>query len=279
MAIYAIGDIQGCYESLLRLLERLNFDTSSDRIWFVGDLVNRGPHSLQTLRFVKSMGDHAVCVLGNHDLHLLAIWQQLHRHFKNSDTLAPIFKAADGEDLLTWLLYRPLIHHDPALSLTMVHAGIPPHWSISEAQQRAAEVEAVLQSRECYHFLTAMYGNKPDNWHDDLKGDDRLRYIVNALTRTRYIHPDGKLDFKIKSAPGAPQQGKPEPWYRIKHRKSRHDRIVFGHWSTLGYYHDHNVFGVDSGCLWGGQLTALRIDVDPPQAIHYHCPQAVPPKG
>ena len=260
MAIYAIGDIQGCYNELQQLLEKLHFDPSADRLWLTGDLVNRGPRSLEVLRLVRSLGSKAVTVLGNHDLHLLALWQHHHRHFKSNDTLAAIFAAPDGEELLDWLRCQPLMHYDAQLDFAMLHAGLPPQWDLQQALACAAEVEAVLRSDRFDEFLGHMYGNKPDLWSANLSGWDRLRFIVNCLTRLRFCTLEGKLDFKHKGHPGE-QPGKDHlPWFQLPQRKSRDTRIVFGHWSTLGLYQSDNVHAIDTGCLWGGSLTALKLE-------------------
>lgn len=259
MATYAIGDIQGCFTPLQKLLKKIGFKAKQDTLWFAGDLVNRGPESLETLRFVKGLGDAAVTVLGNHDLHLLALWRNQHRHFKSNDTLAPIFDAPDHVELLEWLRRQPLLHHDAALGYTMVHAGIPPQWDLDTAKRCAAEVEAVLCGDEFDSFLENMYGNHPRYWFESHEGWDRLRFTVNAFTRMRFCSPHGVLEFKLKGKPG--QQPTPYiPWYDVEERRTRGQRIVFGHWSTLGYHHGDDVIALDSGCLWGGALTAYRLD-------------------
>ncbi|MGM0593835.1 MAG: symmetrical bis(5'-nucleosyl)-tetraphosphatase [Pseudomonadota bacterium] len=259
MATYAIGDIQGCFDELQRLLEQIRFDPAVDRLWFVGDLVNRGPKSLETLRFVRDLGDAARSVLGNHDLHLLALWQNRQRHFKRSDTLAAIFRAEDGEALLEWLRALPLMHYDATLDTAMIHAGLPPQWDREQALACAAEVETVLRGERFHEFLGHMYGNKPVQWSPQLRGWDRLRFIVNCFTRLRFCTPDGELEFKHKGVPG---EGRHDylPWFALPQRRSRDTPIVFGHWSTLGLYRGDNVHAIDTGCLWGGSLTALRLE-------------------
>ena len=259
MSTYAIGDIQGCYDELQQLLEQLHFDPAQDRLWLTGDLVNRGPKSLQTLRFVKGLGESAVTVLGNHDLHLLAVWQHKHKHFKSNDTLGPIFKADDSEELLQWLRQQPLMHYDAELDYAMLHAGLPPQWDRDEALARAAEVEAVLRGEKFHEFLGHMYGNKPSRWSDNLQGWDRLRFIVNCFTRMRFCREDGKLDLKNKGKlENAPKEY--APWFELSGRRSRDQRLVFGHWSALGLYQCNNVNAIDTGCLWGGTLTALQLE-------------------
>lgn len=259
MTTYAIGDIQGCYDELQALLELIHFNREQDTLWFVGDLVNRGPKSLETLRFVKSLGERAVTVLGNHDLHLLATWQNKHRHFKSNDTLAPIFAADDSEELLEWLRHRPLLHHDARLGYTMVHAGLPPQWDLQLARQCATEVEHVLRGKKFKEFLGHMYGNKPNRWCPQLQGWDRLRFIVNCFTRLRFCTAQGELEFDQK---GSPEQSDGEhlPWFRVPHPGWAGSRIVFGHWSTLGLHQENQTTAIDTGCLWGGSLTALRLD-------------------
>ncbi len=262
MATYAIGDVQGCFEELQRLLAAVHFDPAVDTLWFAGDLVNRGPDSLAVLRFVHSLDDRVVTVLGNHDLHLLACaWggRKPHRH----DTLAEILNAADREPLLQWLRHRPLLHHDAARNTLLVHAGLPPQWSVHDALARAAELEQALRGGRCAEFLRDMYGNEPDKWSSDLAGNDRLRFITNSLTRMRYCTQRGRVDLKPKGPPGT-QAGKLLPWYAVPGRATRGTRVLFGHWATLhlapARTGEHNVVGLDTGCVWGGQLTALRLD-------------------
>ncbi len=259
MATYAIGDIQGCYDELQQLLEKIGFDPTADRLWLTGDLVNRGPRSLEVLRFVKGLGDRAVTVLGNHDLHLLALWQHRHQHFKSNDSLAGIFQANDGEELLEWLRYRPLMHYDTGLGIAMVHAGLPPQWDLGLALACAAEVEAVLRSEKFAEFLGHMYGNNPARWSAHLTGWDRLRFIVNCFTRLRFCSIDGELEFRHKGKPGE-EEGEYLPWFKVPQRQSTDTPIIFGHWSTLGLYQADNVHGIDTGCLWGGTLTALQLE-------------------
>jgi bis(5'-nucleosyl)-tetraphosphatase (symmetrical) len=259
MATYAIGDIQGCFDELQQLLELIQFNPKNDRLWFAGDLVNRGPKSLETLRFVKGLGDAAITVLGNHDLHLIALWKNRHRHTKGNRALAAIFKARDGDELLDWLRRQPLMHYDKQFDIAMVHAGLPPQWSVEKALGRAAEVEKVLRGPKLREFLGHMYGNKPNRWSKKLGGWDRLRFIVNCFTRMRYCTPKGGLDFVSKGKPDFKEKNS-LPWFTVPKRKSREQTIIFGHWSTLGLYQENNVHAIDTGCLWGGSLTALRLD-------------------
>lgn len=259
MATYAIGDLQGCYASLLRLLEKIKFDDTKDTLWFAGDLVNRGPDSLSTLRFVKSLGDSAITVLGNHDLHLLAIAA---KHKKTKDSrIKDIIKAEDSDELLHWVRHQPLLHHDPHLNYTMVHAGIYPKWSIKKAIKYAHELEDVLRSEYYIEFIYHMYGNLPDKWDKELTRWKRYRFICNSFTRMRYCEKDGTLNFKSHGAPGIHPKNT-LPWFDVPKRKAENDRIIFGHWSTLGKINKHNVYALDTGCVWGGELTALRIDTD-----------------
>lgn len=258
MAVFAIGDIQGCYDELQRLLERIKFNPAKDTLWFAGDLVNRGPKSLETLRFVKSLGAHAICVLGNHDLHLLALAAGNDKH-KASDTLDEVLAAPDRDELLEWLRHRPLLHHDASLGFTLVHAGLPPQWDLGIASECARELETVLQSNDYTDFLRNMYGNQPARWSPSLQGIERLRFIVNCFTRMRYVSNEGDLDLASKGAPGTQPDGF-VPWYAAPGRKSARLHILFGHWSTVGKVTGHNVYPLDTGCVWGGQLSALRLD-------------------
>ena len=258
MATYAIGDIQGCFQELQALLNQIEFDPHNDRLWFAGDLVNRGPDSLQTLRFIHGLGDSAICVLGNHDLHLLAADFD-NRYARPKDTLDSILSAADRDDLLHWLRHRPLMHHDPTLDFTLIHAGLPPQWDLELALACAAEVEHCLRGSDYGLFLQQMYGNQPDQWNPGLQSWDRLRFITNCFTRLRYCSPSGTLNLKDKGPPGSQPSGD-LPWFRIPGRASQSLRILFGHWSTLGQCTDENIFPLDTGCLWGGSLTALRLE-------------------
>jgi len=277
MAVYAIGDVQGCFDELQALLEKLAFDAQHDRLWFAGDLVNRGPLSLETLRFIKGLGNSAICVLGNHDLHLLAA---AYGHpLKHDDhTLDAILDAPDRDELIEWLRRLPLLHHDAALGFTLVHAGLPPQWDLSQAQQCALEVETVLRGDGIADLLSSMYGNHPAQWADDLDGINRLRFIINCFTRLRFCDHNGRLDFKSKGAPGSQPAGF-YPWYEITDRASRDLKIIFGHWSTLRDYDYPAIYPIDSACLWGGALTALRIDADPPVRINQPCPGHQTPGG
>ena len=273
MATYAIGDVQGCFDQLQTLLHTLHYKPDEDILWFVGDIVNRGPDSLKTLRFIHSLGDRAVTVLGNHDLHLLAIAYSNNRPNKK-DTFADILAAADRDELMQWLRHRPLIHHDAKLNMCMVHAGIHPEWSIADALRYAHEVETLLQSKYIGEFLSHMYGDKPDTWSNDLVGWDRLRFITNVFTRMRYLHKDtAALSLKEKSALGT-QADYLTPWFSANQRKTDNLPIVFGHWSTLTNPGLKNIYPIDTGCLWGGKLSALRLDASPLNVIAIDCPQS-----
>lgn len=276
MAVYAVGDIQGCYEALARLLAELRFDPGRDRLWVVGDLVNRGPQSLETLRFVHSLGDASLTVLGNHDLALLAAAAGLRAGRGHTLDMDAVLNAADGPELLDWLRHRPLLHHDPALGFTMVHAGIPPRWSLREARARAAELEGALRGHEYRVFLEHMRGDSPASWSEDLEGWERLRFICNAFTRMRYCTLEGELDFTANGAPGS-QPTQLKPWFMFPAPDTARRRIVFGHWSTLGRYARGGVYGLDSGCVWGGELSALRLDLPEPRFHHVRCPGTLRP--
>ena len=260
MAVFAVGDIQGCHEDLRRLLDRLRFDPDEDSLWLTGDLVNRGPESLEVLRFVKSLPKPAISVLGNHDLHLLAVAAGTEQPRK-SDTFEEVLEAGDRDELLDWLRRRPLLHHDRELGYTLLHAGLPPQWDLDQAFACAHELERVLRGDDYADFLREMYGNRPSRWSPSLAGMDRLRFVVNCFTRLRYCTAEGELDLKSKGAPGSQPEGV-MPWFEVPGRRSAGLHILFGHWSTLGAVRGHNVHALDTGCVWGGKLTALRLDGD-----------------
>jgi len=256
MATYAVGDIQGCYDELRQLLEQIHFDPAQDQLWLVGDLVNRGPDSLQVLRFVRSLGDAAITVLGNHDLHLLAVAEgvaELHR----SDTLDGILNAPDRDELLTWLRQQRLLHVDG--DHVLVHAGLLPQWGIKQAASLAREVEDALRGKDYATFLARMYGNVPHTWDDELGSYKRLRVIVNACTRLRICTPQGEMEFKFKGEVDRIPQGY-VPWFEVDGRKSRKATVIFGHWSALGLKVTPNIIALDTGCLWGGPMTAIRLE-------------------
>jgi len=253
----AIGDVQGCLTELKQLLDLCRFDPAEDQLWFVGDLVNRGPDSLGVLRFVRTLGDSAKIVLGNHDLHLLAVALGVDsRSLRTGDTLDEILHAPDRDDLLNWLLTRPLAVAEGCD--LMVHAGVNPSWSIDETLALAAEVETQLQ-RDPATLFAHMYGDEPRQWSQGLQGFDRWRFVINTLTRMRYCHPDGRIDLKMKGAPGSQKDGW-LPWFDIGSRASRDSRIICGHWSTLGLLDRADVLALDTGCVWGGSLSAACLD-------------------
>lgn len=252
MSTYAIGDVQGCFDELQRLLEEIIFDKKRDRLWFVGDLVNRGPKSLEVLRFVRGLGDRAVVVLGNHDLHLITQFEGFERARKD-DTFQDVTAAHDARDLVDWLRTRPMMHAEG--SYAMVHAGLLPQWSVAGALKLAKEVEAALARPGYREFLAHLYGSKPEAWRDSLGGWDRLRVIVNAMTRMRFCTKQGKMEFRAKGAEPPPGF---LPWYQTR-RKDR-QKLVFGHWSQLGLKLTQRFAALDSGCVWGGALSALRLE-------------------
>lgn len=269
MAVYAVGDVQGDYAALLALLDRIDFDASRDRLWFTGDLVNRGPASLEVLRFVRDLGECAVTVLGNHDLHLLAIAHGV-RPLKSRDTVGDVLDAPDRDALLGWLRQRPLMVHDPETGYAMVHAGLLPQWNITQARGLASEVEAVLNGPDYPQLLANMYGDNPDCWVPNLSGWARLRVIINAFTRLRFCDPSGKLFLQYKGPPGSQPDGV-LPWFQVPRRRAVNTTIVFGHWSALGLHCGDGVLGLDSGCIWGGRLTAYPLDPRGRQPIQVPC--------
>ena len=256
MATYAIGDVQGCFGALQRLLDKIRFDVAHDQLWFVGDLVNRGPDSLAILRFVKNLGDRAVTVLGNHDLHLLMVAEGCAQPLKN-DTLREVLEAPDRKELLHWLRCQRMMYSRDGF--VMVHAGLLPSWSVEKALSLAREVKDALRG-ENYHELAArMYGNQPLQWRDDLSGMDRLRVIINAMTRLRVCTADGVMEFAYK---GKPENSPPGylPWYEVPGRMNRDATIICGHWSALGLLLRGNLLALDTGCLWGGNLSAVCLE-------------------
>ncbi|HEY4369234.1 MAG TPA: symmetrical bis(5'-nucleosyl)-tetraphosphatase [Steroidobacteraceae bacterium] len=267
MPTYAIGDIQGCYDEFEALLEHIRFDPARDRLWLVGDLVNRGPRSLDVLRKVRDLGDAAIAVLGNHDLHLLAVATTPGGKPKSKDTLQEILQAPDRDELLEWLRHRPLLHHDTNLGYTMIHAGLPPQWDLQTAQSCALEVQSALVDDARYRELFEhMYGDEPSLWSQELQGFARLRFITNCFTRLRFCRADGHLELKYKGRlEQAPQHVM--PWFRAPHRKSAGLRIVCGHWSALGYHDGDGVLSIDTGCVWGSQLCAVRLDQSAPPVM------------
>lgn len=258
MAVWAIGDVQGCDEELKELLDAIGFDPKRDRLWFCGDLVNRGGRSLEVLRRVRALGDRATVVLGNHDLSLLAV-ACAGRRGRIREEFARILAADDADELITWLRTRKLAHHDAKLGWLMVHAGLDPRWSVEKTLALAGEVEAALAGPRHSELLRRMFGDKPASFQDSLKGISRLRAIINVLTRLRYCDERGRIDFKSKGPPGTQKSGF-HPWFSVPGMKQRRVKIVCGHWSTLGLFIACGVYGIDTGCVWGGRLTALRLD-------------------
>ncbi len=256
MAIYAVGDIQGCYTELVQLLEKVAFDPVADQLWLVGDLVNRGPDSLQVLRLIKSLGDSAITVLGNHDLHLLAVAEGA-TSVHHSDTLDEILNAPDRAELLHWLRQQRMLH--VVEDVVLVHAALLPSWTVKQAVKLAKEVEAALRGKNYAEFLAHIYGNQPDRWDEKLSGYSRLRVITNILTRMRICTDDEKMEFKFK----AERHSIPKSyraWFDMPARASSNSTVVFGHWSALGLLAQDNLIALDTGCLWGGPLTAMRLD-------------------
>ncbi|MEN9903748.1 MAG: hypothetical protein RLZZ555_313 [Pseudomonadota bacterium] len=276
MALYLIGDLQGCDEPLQRLLQQLDFSPSRDTIYLLGDLVNRGPGSLAVLRQLMGYGGSAQCLLGNHDLHLLAVAEGV-RQAHRSDTIDPVLAAPDRAELVQWVRTRPL-----ALSVQgwlLVHAGLLPQWDVAQALELARGFSAMLAGSEGSGWLQRMYGNQPDRWSDDLAGDDRWRLVVNAMTRLRFCSAEGQMEFATKDSAGAAPAGY-LPWFDVPGRRSAGQPIAFGHWSTLGLLQREHLLGLDTGCLWGGCLSAARLE---PQArgparvaeiLQVDCPQA-----
>ena len=277
MTVYAVGDLQGCLQPLQCLLKDVAFDPAKDRLWLVGDLVNRGPQSLATLRFLYAMRDSLICVLGNHDLHLLAVAHNRER-LKKADTLQEILDAPDRDELLNWLRQQPLLHYDAERDTLLVHAGIPPQWTLSKALKRAAEVQDALRDdTRLPLFLEGMYGNQPARWDKGLRGIERLRVITNYLTRMRFCSADGSLDLKSKEGLDSAPAGF-APWFSYANRKTRKHKIIFGHWAALeGRCSQPNLFALDSGCVWGGAMTLLNLDSGDKHLCHCHAQQRPAP--
>jgi len=281
MSLYLIGDLQGCDAPLKRLLEEISFSPSSDTLFLLGDLVNRGPDSLGVLRRLSALGDAAQCLLGNHDLHALAVWQGV-RKTKRNDTLDAVIKAHDREYLFDWLRHRPMAIK--AHGWLLVHAGVLPQWTAEQTLALAAEVEYVLRRPDIKTELAQMYGNTPATWHDGLTGSDRLRVIINALTRLRFCTAGGLMDFTSNESADNPPAGF-TPWFDVPGRLTKHQPIAFGHWSTLmrgnqrtTMMHD-NTLPLDTGCVWGGCLTAAKLGAVPGdfELLQVKCEQALKP--
>jgi len=267
MATWAIGDVQGCHDELSRLIDTLAFDPARDTLWFCGDLVNRGGQSLAVLRLVKSLGERAVVVLGNHDLSLLAIAQRRREdQARVNAELREVLFADDHEELLGWLRTRKLVHVDRNLGYLLVHAGLFPRWSTQEAESIAGEIEDKLHGEGHRRLLKQMFGNKPDLWSPRLRGIDRWRAGINVFTRMRYVDPRGRIAFGAKGRPGTQRPGL-YPWFSVPGVAERDLRVVCGHWSTLGRFAGLGVHALDTGCVWGGHLTAMRLDGEEPQYV------------
>lgn len=264
MATYAIGDVQGCYPELQRLLDKLRFDPAQDRLWFCGDLVNRGGQSLETLRFIHALRERTVVTLGNHDLSLLAIAQRKpDAQARVNPELREVLFADDAAVLFEWLRSQKLLHHDEQLGWTMVHAGLAPGWTLRQAQRSAQEIERELTSPRHPRLLKNLFGNRPAAWSSRLQGIERMRASINTLTRMRYCDIHGRIDFEGKGIPGTQKPGM-YPWFEVPGMRRRETRIVCGHWSALGRFAGLGVYAIDTGCVWGGQLTALRLDAEEP---------------
>ena len=270
---YLIGDVQGCCQALDGLLAQLDFSPSRDRLYLLGDLVNRGPASLATLRLLSGLGHAATCLLGNHDLHLLALANGV-REPGRGDTLDDILAAPDRESLLDWLRHQRMAVHEQGW--LMVHAGVVPQWDLAQTLQLAGEVETLLRSPALPDFLRVMYGNEPDQWSDELTGYLRARFTVNVLTRLRFCDAAGRLDFKTKDGAGAAPEGF-MPWFDVPGRKTAGIPIAFGHWSTLGFLERPDLLSLDTGCVWGGKLSAVRVDGGRRELIQVQCEQAQRP--
>ena len=272
--IHLIGDLQGCCDAFDRLLDTLDFSPSRDRLYLLGDLVNRGPASRGVLRRLVALGDSAVCLLGNHDLHLLAAAQGV-RPLHPSDTLSELLAGRDRDELLHWLRHQRLAVQ--AEGWLMVHAGVLPAWSAEDTLALAGEVEALLRGPDLAEFLPRMYGNQPDRWDPALRGDERLRLVINALTRLRLVHADdGRMDFKVKEGADQAPPGL-VPWFEAPGRRTKGVPIAFGHWSTLGLVNRPDLLALDTGCVWGGALTAARVDGGRREIVQVRCAQAQVP--
>jgi bis(5'-nucleosyl)-tetraphosphatase (symmetrical) len=266
---FAIGDIQGCHDELRALLAQLGFKSDRDRLWFTGDLVNRGPKSVDVLRYVRALGDNAICVLGNHDLHLLALAFGSKRKQKSNDTLDDVFAAKDRDALLEWLLALPLVHVDSGCGDLLVHAGLVPQWDADAALGLAREVEGALAA-DARSVFDNMYGDQPDRWSESLQGMDRLRFAINVFTRMRICTPEGRIELKMKG-PGRDVRPPWRPWFEHENRSSQDVRVIFGHWSARGLVRSHGAVGLDTGCVWGGALTALDLDSPDAEPVSMPC--------
>jgi len=270
---FLVGDVQGCAEAFERLLAEIDFSPSRDRLVAMGDLVNRGPSSLAVLRRMAAFGDAATCLLGNHDLHLLAVAHGV-RALHRGDTFGDVLAAADRGACLDWLRRRPLAHLEAGW--LCVHAGVVPQWDLAQTLALAAEFAALLSGPDLPAFLRVMYGNEPDRWSDALSGAERWRFVVNTLTRIRFCTDDGRLDFKTKEGAGAAPPGH-RPWFDVPGRRTAGQPIAFGHWSTLGLISSPELLAIDTGCVWGGALTAVRVDGGRREVVQVRCPQTQRP--
>lgn len=268
MATYAVGDLQGCYDPFMRLLDALEFDENKDRLWIAGDLVNRGNKSLKTLRLIHANQHCMFPVLGNHDLHLLRL--AVARNPRINPSLQKLMAADDRDELFDWLRTQPLIREDESLNSVMVHAGIWPGWDVSTAVKRADEVHKVLTNKGYKKFLRRMPGNTPVQWSGKLTGTKRLRFIVNAFTRMRMVYPDGRLALRFSGPPSKANESL-LPWFSVKKRKARTTRIIFGHWSALGFKQTSKLISLDTGCVWGRRLTAVRLDKSGRKPVSVDC--------
>ncbi len=258
MTTYAIGDIQGCAGALERLLEKIAFDPVKDKLWLAGDITNRGPSSLHALQRVINLGDSAITVLGNHDLHLLMVMAG-YRKTAAKDTLDDILKHVDRDEYFYWLRHQPFLHHDSDLGFTMVHAGIHPHWDLRTASMLAHELEQVLRGENHREFLHALPGKSPTQWQSELEGITRLRIIASVFTRMRFCHADGSLEYDFKGPPTDAPDGL-MPWYQVPGRKIGNEKILFGHWASHGESQVNNIYPLDFGCVWGGRLEAMALE-------------------
>ena len=269
MSLYAIGDLQGCLDPLKRLLDKIGFDPAHDELWFTGDLINRGPDSLNTLRLLRQLGDRARCVLGNHDFHLIRAGLGLEAAPEDG-TLDAILQSPERETWIEWLRHQPLLLLDHERRLAMVHAGLLPKWDLATAATLAGEIEMQLRTDNYREFLKHIYGDTPDRWSEQLSGADRYRTIINAMTRMRFCDRHGRMALKYKCGPGAQSQ-EFHPWFEIPHRRDTQYTVIFGHWSALGFVQRDGVLGLDTGCVWGGNLTAFRLDPERPERISVAC--------
>ncbi len=261
MATYAIGDLHGCFDQLLNLLDQIKYDQQQDVLWFTGDLINGGPKPVETVRFIKELGDRAICVLGNHDLTLLRITScDLEPPKSKRIGFEPILHAPDRQELIDWLRGQPLSHYDPSFNALLVHAGVLPSWDLTTIQSLSSEIEIILQAPNIDKNYYPIYGNTPYTWDNTLRGDERARFILNCLTRMRFCTPFGGLEFEHNGNANSAPTGY-MPWYAVPNRMTKDVNIIFGHWSAIaGETGVNNAFAIDTGCMWGGRLTALRLD-------------------